>query len=159
VLERIGSAIRFHPTLLELSAFYRNPSSYGVWESGSVSGTAARWDRRRTIFDWFKVHLPNPPFYDDGNTAGAITWFKRSSTEELRQRLHPLCHVLNKYGVLWHAAESADPGTIIYEDEFQVGVIPYQRFEPTAMPRDMVLGPTTAGSKRHLGKRARRGLS
>jgi hypothetical protein len=111
------------------------------------------------VDDWFKVHLPNPPFYDDGNTAGAITWFKRSSTEELRQRLHPLCHVLNKYGVLWHAAESADPGTIIYEDEFQVGVIPYQRFEPTAMPRDMVLGPTTAGSKRHLGKRARRGLS
>jgi hypothetical protein len=109
------------------------------------------------VDDWFKVHLANPPFYDDGNTVGAVTWFKTSSTGDMRQRLEPLCHVLDKYGVKWVAAESTDPGTIIYEDRFQVGVIPYQRFDPTPMPHGIVLGPTTAGSKRHLGKRARRG--
>jgi hypothetical protein len=110
------------------------------------------------VDDWFKVHLPNPPFYDDGNVLGAITWFKKSSTGGMRERLAPLCHILDRHGVTWVAAESTDPGTLVYEDEFQVGVVPYQRFEPTPMPRDIVLGPTTAGSKRHLGKRARRGV-
>lgn len=106
--------------------------------------------------DWFKVHLPNPPFYDDGNTKGAVTWFKNSSTDEMRKRLEPLGRILDRYGVTWVVAESTDPGTIVYEDEFQVGVIPYQRFDPTPMLGGVVLGPTTAGSKRHLGKKARR---
>lgn len=109
------------------------------------------------IEDWFTAELPNPPFYDGGNEVGAITWFKRSSTEEMRRRLEPLCGILDRYAVKWVAAESADPGAIIYEDQFQVGVIPYRRFEPTPMPPGLELGPTTAGSKRHLGKRARRG--
>jgi hypothetical protein len=109
------------------------------------------------IDEWFEVHLPNPPFYDDGNTTGAVTWFKSSFTDEMRKRLEPLCRILDKYGVTWVAVESTDPGTIIYEDRFQVGVIPNQRFDPTPMPQDVVLGPTTAGSKRHLGKKARRG--
>lgn len=81
--------------------------------------------------DWFEIHLPNP-------------------------RLEPLCRMLDKYGVAWATAESADPDTIIYEDPFQVGAVPYQRLLLTPLPRDVVLGPTTAGSKRHLGKRARR---
>ncbi len=108
------------------------------------------------IDDWFKAQLPNPPFYDDGNRVGAVTWFKKSSTGEMRKRLEPLCRILDQYGVKWVAAESTDPGAVIYEDRFQVGVIPYQRFEPTPMPQDVVLGPTTGGSKRHLGKRVRR---
>lgn len=109
------------------------------------------------IDDWFNEELPNPPFYTDGNTVGALTWFKKSSSEELLKRLEPLCRVLDRYGVAWVAAESSDPGTIIYEDEFQVGVVPYERFGATPMPTSVVLGPTTAGSKRHLGKKARRG--
>jgi len=109
------------------------------------------------VDDWFNVHLPNPPFYEDGNTVGAVTWFKRSSTVEMRRRLEPRCHIWEKYGVTWALAESEDPGAIIYEDAFQVGAVPYQRFEPTPMPQNTVLGPSTAGSKRHLGKRARRG--
>lgn len=109
--------------------------------------------------DWFRAHLPVPSFYADGNTVGGVTWFKRSSSVEMRQRLAPLCRILDRYGVIWVAAESRDPGRVIYEDEFQVGVIPYQRFEPSPMPRGIVLGPSTSGSKRHLGKRARRTAS
>lgn len=111
------------------------------------------------IDDWFTIHLPNPPFYADGNTVGAVTWFKGASTVDMRKRLEPLCGILTKYGVAWVTAESADPGTIVYEDAFQVGVIPYQRFDPTPMPKGIVLGPSSAGSKRHFGKRARRGAS
>ncbi len=104
------------------------------------------------IDDWFEAELPNPPFYEDGNTIGAVTWFKRAGSAEMRMRLAPLCDILDRYGVPWVAAETSDPGTVIYEDVFQVGVIPHQRFEPTPMPSGVVLGPTTAGSKRTLGR-------
>ncbi len=108
------------------------------------------------IDDWFRAELPNPPFYADGNTVGAVTWFRRSASEEMLKRLEPLCGLLDKYGVPWVAAEASDPGTVIYQDQFQVGAIPHQRFEPTPMPSGVVLGPTTAGSKRHLAKSVRR---
>lgn len=111
------------------------------------------------IDDWFNAQLPDPPFYEDGNTIGAVTWFKRPTSDEMLTRLEPLCRILDRYGVPWVVAETSDPGTVVYEDEFQVGVIPHQRFEPTPMPSGVVLGPTTAGSKRHLGKRARSTLS
>lgn len=107
------------------------------------------------IDDWFEANLPNPPFYEDGNSVRAVTWFKRSTSAEMLKRLEPLCDILTKYGVEWAVAESSDPGNIIYEDEFQVGVLPYARSHPSPAPPDIALGPTTAGSKRHLGKRAR----
>jgi hypothetical protein len=71
------------------------------------------------------------------------------------ERLEPLRRILDRYGVENAAVESSDPGTVIYEDRFQVGVIPHQRLEPSPLPEGVVLGPTTSGSKRHLGKRAR----
>ena len=108
------------------------------------------------IDDWFEVNLLNPPFYEDGNSVGGVTWFKRSTSVEMLKRLEPLCDILTKYGIEWVLAESPDPGDVIYEDEFQVGVIPYTRSDPSPAVPDLVLGPTTAGSKRHLGKRARR---
>ncbi len=107
------------------------------------------------IDDWFNANLPNPPFYGDGNSVGAVTWFKRSTSPRMLKRLEPLCEILTKYGVEWVVAESSDPGNVIYEDEFQVGVIPHIRADPSPAPPDLALGPTTAGSKRHLGKRAR----
>jgi hypothetical protein len=107
------------------------------------------------IDDWFKANLLNPPFYQDGNSVGAVTWFRRSTSAEMLTRLEPLCDILTKYGVEWVVAEAIDPGAVIYEDEFQVGVIPYARSHPSPAPPDLVLGPTTAGSKRHLGRRAR----
>src|SRR5688572_18403291 len=61
-------------------------------------------DEEELYFDvdeWFNVQLPNPPFYEDGNTVGAVTWFKKALTDEMRERLEPLCRILDKYGVKW----------------------------------------------------------
>ncbi len=102
------------------------------------------------IEDWFDEHLPNPPFYDDGNTIGAVTWFKPATTEDMVRRLEPLQVILTTYDVAHVIAESTDPGRIIYDDEFQVGVIPYARQDPTPLPAGVVLGPTRSGSKREL---------
>ncbi|GAB3521081.1 hypothetical protein [Arthrobacter monumenti] len=45
-----------------------------------------------------------------------------------------------------------DPGKIIYEDPFQIGVIPYKRELPTPLPEGVVLGQTSAGSKCLFGQ-------
>ncbi len=108
------------------------------------------------VDDWFRAALPQPPFYDDGNSIGAVTWFKRSTAGHMLDRLARLQGILTKYCVEHTEVSSAVPGTIVYEDDFQVGVIPHQRAKPTPMPKRLFLGPTTAGSKRHLGKAARR---
>jgi hypothetical protein len=109
------------------------------------------------VDDWFRSELPNPPFYDDGNTIGAVTWFKKSTSAEMIQRLSALRRILDRHHVEHHLVEITDPGDIVYEDDFQVGVVPYRRLAPTPAPEGTVFGPTSAGSKRHLGKRARAG--
>lgn len=150
------------PTFVRLHALYRG--RLGVEVGVFVAVDHLRRAERLTeseeelyfdIDDWFHENLPNPPFYEDGNSIGAVTWFKREAGVEMIGRLMALCEILNNYGVAWTASESTDPGTVVYEDEFQVGVIPYVRHEPPPPPLTPVLGPTTAGSKRHLGKKAR----
>jgi hypothetical protein len=102
------------------------------------------------VDDWFLAELPEPPFYGDGNSIGAVTWFKTATAGDLIARLAPLRELLARSGVAHDLVTSSDPGRVIYEDRWQVGVIPYQRGEPTPLPAGVVLGPTTAGSKRGL---------
>ena len=150
------------PEFVRLQASYRG--SLGVEVGVFVAVDHLRRADRLTepeeelYFDidgWFNKNLPNPPFYDDGNSVGAVAWFKKATTAAMLERLAPLCDILTKHGVAWTAAESSDPGTVIYEDAFQVGVIPYERHDPSRMPPGLVLGATSPGSKRLLGKRAR----
>jgi hypothetical protein len=68
------------------------------------------------IDDWFRAQLANPPFYDDGSTVGAITRFKKRAGADMLTRLEPLCEILDRHGVPWVAAETSDPGEVIYED-------------------------------------------
>jgi len=84
--------------------------------------TADELEVHEEIRAWFEGHLPNPPCYDDGNSVGAVTWFK-STAGDMADRLDPLVEILTKYGVQVTKAESAAPGVIIYEDAFQVAVI------------------------------------
>lgn len=61
------------------------------------------------VDDWFEVALSHPSLYDDGNSIGAVTWFKRSTAAHMLQRLAPLQAILSKYAVDHAAVESQDP--------------------------------------------------
>lgn len=100
--------------------------------------------------DWFREALPNPPFYGDGNSIGAVTWFKSEPAAHLVERLTPLLQLLDRNGVPHRMSCTASPGRIVYEDDFQVGVIPARRRAPDPLPAGTVLGPTSPGSKRDL---------
>jgi FMN phosphatase YigB (HAD superfamily) len=110
--------------------------------------TAAEEAQYLDIDDWFLAELPNPDFYADGNTVGAVTWFKDPLPEPMRSRVETLCAILTAHDVAWSRVTSSDPGTVVYEDEFQVGIVPYERGEPTPLPAGTMLRPTSGGSKR-----------
>lgn len=104
------------------------------------------------IDDWFNDNLPNPPFYGDGNSAGAVTWFKTPVAAAMAERIDVLRSILTAHGVEHDVVTASDPGQQIYEDEFQIGVVPHVRHAQSAMPEGLELGETTAGSKRRFAK-------
>lgn len=77
------------------------------------------------IDKWFKENLPEPPFYGDNNDnpQGAVTWFKTENSSIMIEHIQPLIDLLDKYNVPYDIVYSNHVGKIIYEDEYQVGVI------------------------------------
>jgi len=79
---------------------------------------------------WFVDNLPYPPFYgennDDANanTFGAITFFKNNScANEMLEHLTPMFELFDKRDIPYDIVYTNHVGTIIYEDDYQVGVI------------------------------------
>jgi len=78
---------------------------------------------------WFIENLPYPPFYGENNndananTQGAITYFKTANAGVMIEKLAPMFELLEKYQVPYDIVYTNFVGKIIYEDEFQVGVV------------------------------------
>ncbi len=72
---------------------------------------------------WFKDNLVQPPFYEQGNPDRAITYFKTDNYEAMREKSEILTGLLDKYNVPYDIVFTDHAGKIIYEDEYQVGVI------------------------------------
>ena len=78
------------------------------------------WENR----EYFERVLPVPPFYENGNPDGAITWFKDSEEgKQIYAQMSFYREMASKYGVELFRSETEEiPGEIIYEDEFQIAV-------------------------------------
>ena len=86
----------------------------------SETETEEYWNNRR----YFEDVLPVPPFYDQGNPDGAITWFKDTPDgNRIWEEMTFYRNMAVKYGVQLYLSECTDiPGEIIYEDTFQIAV-------------------------------------
>ncbi|MBQ6288530.1 MAG: hypothetical protein IJK71_04730 [Clostridia bacterium] len=86
----------------------------------SETETEEYWNNRR----YFEDVLPVPPFYDQGNPDGAITWFKDTPEgNRIWEEMTFYRNMAAKYGVQLYLSECTDiPGEIIYEDNFQIAV-------------------------------------
>ncbi len=86
----------------------------------SESEEKAYWKTRA----YFEKVLPVPPFYEQGNPDGAITWYK--DNEEGKRIFREMVfyrRMADKYDIPLFLSECAEiPGTRIYEDEFQIAV-------------------------------------
>lgn len=96
--------------------------------------------RYAVVDSWFQDNLPNPPFYDDGNSLGVVTWFRETATG-MTDQLRPLLAILDAKGVAWERSVSDSPGQVVYEDQWQIGVIPPFRQDVTPLPYAGRLGP------------------
>lgn len=110
--------------------------------------TAAETSTYLDVDDWFLEHLPDPDFYADGNTIGAVTWFKTPIPDAMWERVDQMCGILRAHHVLFDVVYATDPGARVYEDAYQIGVVPRLRRAPTPLPEGATQTPTTAGSKR-----------
>lgn len=83
------------------------------------------WDIRR----YTERVLPIPPFYNDGNTIGAVTWFKDNiDAKNLLGKCDFYFRTLKKNGIEIIVSRTTNPGRIIYEDKCQVGVVNEDRY-------------------------------
>jgi hypothetical protein len=75
--------------------------------------------------DWFEQNLPNPQYYDDNNSIKAVTWFKDvDKAKDMLIHLEPFFAIAEKHRVAIIKSVSRElPGMLIYEDEYQVGVV------------------------------------
>ena len=73
---------------------------------------------------YFEKELPVPPFYEQGNPDGAVTWFK--DTAEGKQIFREMVfyrRIADKYGKKLFLSECGEvPGELVYEDAFQIAV-------------------------------------
>ena len=97
-----------------------------VWDMASVrkltpSETRTNQDNRK----WFEANLPTPPCYADGNTQKAVTWYK--NTEGGNSMCFSMAFyfdIAKKYSLqMYKSSTNEPPGTVIYEDEFQIAVV------------------------------------
>ena len=77
---------------------------------------------------WYNAAYPDPctvdqDVYDRNHNPRAAAWFKSSATG-LISRVSGYLAILDAHSVAWEEIRTADPGAILYEDDFQVVAIP-----------------------------------
>ncbi|MFJ8043253.1 hypothetical protein ACIRBX_22440 [Kitasatospora sp. NPDC096147] len=92
--------------------------------------TPAQESFRRSSYDWYDANLANPSdidptVYDRDLNHGAEAWFKESAADHIA---HVAGHldILALHGVGCDILRSTDPGAVVYEDDHQIVVVPYQ---------------------------------
>lgn len=95
-------------------------AAYALLESRSLSRANERI--LREILNWFSQNLPVPQKFD---TDGAIFWFK-SDARECTRKAWELVLALRRHSLEVDMLRTRRPGYVIYEDELQVGAIPFR---------------------------------
>jgi hypothetical protein len=74
---------------------------------------------RRQNNDWYNAAYPEPDVYSSDTDPLAECWFKASS-HELLNRVSGYLAILDAHSISWEEVRTTDPGTILYEDRWQV---------------------------------------
>ncbi|WP_233621643.1 hypothetical protein [Amycolatopsis sp. WAC 04182] len=82
---------------------------------------------RRANNDWYDANFINPAHtdprvYDAEVNPGAAAWFKATARVFI-ERVDGYLAILETHGIPCETVRSANPGRIVYEDEYQVVVV------------------------------------
>jgi hypothetical protein len=86
-------------------------------DDGRLEAHETQW--LEEIFEWFNNHLPCPPFSESHWSPDAVCWFRGVAGEPL-QRMWDVVALLREHGTPIRVIRTANPGRIVYADEFQV---------------------------------------
>lgn len=75
------------------------------------------------LLKWYGTHLPSPACLSEIGTERAISWFKARAGKRL-QKIWQIVTILKEHGVHVDMIRTDRPGTIIYEDVWQIAAIP-----------------------------------
>ena len=75
----------------------------------------------REIDRWFRENLPEPEQCKNGEKI--ITFFKTETTDEMQKKIAGAVQLLDKYEHPYDIVYTNYVGTIVYEDEWQIGVM------------------------------------
>ncbi|MFD8512972.1 hypothetical protein ACFV27_18105 [Streptomyces antimycoticus] len=100
----------------------------GLARDGKLTDEQERF--RRANNDWYNVAYPDPSsvdptVYDRELHPGAAAWFK-STSQDLIKRVDGYLEILAAHGIGCRMMRSSDPGRIVYEDEYQIVVVPHE---------------------------------
>lgn len=73
--------------------------------------------------EWLREHLKSPKILKEDGYHRAISWFKPTAKEPIK-RIRAIASVLEEYGYHISQVKTKEPGSIIYEDGFQIVAIP-----------------------------------
>lgn len=104
----------------------------GLGRAGEFSEDEHRFWRAGN--DWYEANFTNPStvdptVYDRVLHPGAESWFKATAGEVL-DRVDGYLEILAAHGVSCERLESSAPGRIIYEDDDQIVVVPWETAGP-----------------------------
>ncbi len=85
----------------------------------------SREDHARLVqlLEWFNAHLEIPRVLQEGEHERALSWFKAEAAEPIAKTWE-LVHLLRAHGVLVELLKTADPGHVLYEDDWQLVATP-----------------------------------
>jgi hypothetical protein len=99
-------------------------AAYELRESGRL--TPDEMVLVQEIIDWFNEHLPIPTCFRRLKERRAICWFTASAGEPLT-KIWELVTFLESQGIFVRLHKTADPGTRLYRDEYQVVAVPQRQ--------------------------------
>jgi hypothetical protein len=120
---------------------------------GRLSETDYSWWLASNL--WYDAAYINPQLvdasvYDRTLNPTAQAWFKVSAAH-LLERIPGYLALLDRYAVLWREVRSNNPGTVLYEDEFQLVVTPWSTQPDADEGPEMLLEADGAGSMPQKG--------
>lgn len=120
--------------LIRFCLLRRDPHSHspqGVFQAaielrdaGQLEAYEEDWLERD--LSWLRMHLPSPDCLRDRGNDRAICWFKPSARRAI-DKVRGIVALLHTRGIFVTMVRTVDPGTVLYEDQWQVVAKPRRR--------------------------------
>ena len=92
-------------------------AAIGLRDAGQLEPNEEDWLERE--LGWLRMHLPSPDCLRDAENDRAICWFKPGAKRAI-DKVRGIVALLQARGVNVTMETTADPGTVLYEDMWQV---------------------------------------